>query len=250
MRADDRVTVNGERLWRSLMELAEIGAYHDERTGLRGVNRLALTDADAAGRRLVIGWMEQAGLAVRVDRAARGRRAVRRPDRHPPARHGRLRRVRGAARHRRAPGRPPGSDQHRPGPRGADRRPAQPRRRADGPRRGGPRGLPAHAGGGAARSERRHSPDGPDLPRPVRRRRARGHRPGRRRPRPGPPLPAVRRGPRRPGDRRPLPHRHDLRTGRVRRHQPHPPREYSTPEACAHGIDVLATALLRLAGHG
>ena len=46
------LTIDGDRLWRSLMELAEIGAYHDERTGLRGVNRLALTDADAEGRRL------------------------------------------------------------------------------------------------------------------------------------------------------------------------------------------------------
>ncbi|MFK4188003.1 M20 family metallo-hydrolase [Streptomyces sparsogenes] len=62
------ITVNGDRLWQSLMDLAEIGAYDDERTGLRGVNRLALTDADAAGRHQVIAWMEQAGLAVRVDR--------------------------------------------------------------------------------------------------------------------------------------------------------------------------------------
>ncbi|TMU99718.1 M20/M25/M40 family metallo-hydrolase [Streptomyces sp. DASNCL29] len=64
----DTITVNGHRLWRSLMDLAEIGAYDDERTGLRGVNRLALTDADAAGRRQVITWMEQAGLTVRIDR--------------------------------------------------------------------------------------------------------------------------------------------------------------------------------------
>ncbi|MEU1163648.1 M20 family metallo-hydrolase [Streptomyces sp. NPDC005921] len=64
----DKITVNGDRLWRSLMDLAEIGAYDDERTGLRGVNRLALTDADATGRRQVIAWMEDAGLSVRVDR--------------------------------------------------------------------------------------------------------------------------------------------------------------------------------------
>ncbi|MGW3147749.1 allantoate amidohydrolase [Streptomyces sp. NPDC001177] len=63
----DTITVNGDRLWQSLMDLAEIGAYDDERTGLRGVDRLALTDADAAGRRQVIAWMEQAGLTVRVD---------------------------------------------------------------------------------------------------------------------------------------------------------------------------------------
>ncbi|MGW0710110.1 M20 family metallo-hydrolase [Streptomyces sp. NPDC002643] len=62
------LTVDRERLWRSLMDLAEIGAYDDERTGLRGVDRLALTDADAAGRRRVVAWMEEAGLTVRVDR--------------------------------------------------------------------------------------------------------------------------------------------------------------------------------------
>lgn len=60
--------IDADRLWRSLMDLAEIGAYDDDRTGLRGVNRLALTDADAAGRRQVMAWMEEAGLAVRVDR--------------------------------------------------------------------------------------------------------------------------------------------------------------------------------------
>jgi N-carbamoyl-L-amino-acid hydrolase len=49
------------------MDLARIGAYTDERTGLVGVNRLALTDADAAARRQVIRWMEEAGLSVRID---------------------------------------------------------------------------------------------------------------------------------------------------------------------------------------
>lgn len=73
----DKISVNGGRLWQSLMDLAEIGAYDDERTGLRGVNRLALTDADAEGRRKVIAWMEEAGLVVRVDRMGNiyGRRA-------------------------------------------------------------------------------------------------------------------------------------------------------------------------------
>ena len=61
------ITVDGDRLWRSLMELAEIGAYDDARTGLRGVNRLALTDADAEGRRLVMGWLRDAGMSVRID---------------------------------------------------------------------------------------------------------------------------------------------------------------------------------------
>ncbi|MET8246557.1 M20/M25/M40 family metallo-hydrolase [Streptomyces sp. NPDC005202] len=49
------------------MDLAEIGAYGDKHTGLRGVNRLALTDADAAGRRQVIAWTEPAGLSVPID---------------------------------------------------------------------------------------------------------------------------------------------------------------------------------------
>ncbi|HEX4252931.1 MAG TPA: M20 family metallo-hydrolase [Pseudonocardia sp.] len=72
-----RITVDGGRLWRTLMELAEVGAYPDSDTGLRGVSRLALTDADVAARRLVISWLEQAGLAVRIDAIGNiyGRRA-------------------------------------------------------------------------------------------------------------------------------------------------------------------------------
>ena len=62
------LAIDGDRLWRSLMDLARIGAYKDERTGLLGVNRLALTDADGEGRRLVKKWFEEAGLQVRVDR--------------------------------------------------------------------------------------------------------------------------------------------------------------------------------------
>src|SRR5689334_6741114 len=50
------------------MELKEIGAYDDEATGLRGVRRLALTDADAEARRRRVQWMTDAGLEVRVDR--------------------------------------------------------------------------------------------------------------------------------------------------------------------------------------
>jgi N-carbamoyl-L-amino-acid hydrolase len=65
--AESVLAVDRDRLWRSLMELAEIGAYDDERTGLRGVNRLALTDADAEGRRLVIGWLCDAGMDIRID---------------------------------------------------------------------------------------------------------------------------------------------------------------------------------------
>jgi N-carbamoyl-L-amino-acid hydrolase len=76
--------IDGQRLWRSLMDLAKVGAYRDETCDLVGVNRLALTDADAEGRRLVKRWFEEAGLEVRVDRI--GNTIGRRPgtDRNAP----------------------------------------------------------------------------------------------------------------------------------------------------------------------
>jgi beta-ureidopropionase / N-carbamoyl-L-amino-acid hydrolase len=55
--------VNGERLWASLMELAQIGA-----TAKGGVCRLAASDLDGKARRLFIGWCEAAGCTVTVDR--------------------------------------------------------------------------------------------------------------------------------------------------------------------------------------
>ncbi len=58
------VRINHDRLWASLMELKEIGAYDDEATRLRGVRRLALTDADALARRRCLEWMLEAGLEV------------------------------------------------------------------------------------------------------------------------------------------------------------------------------------------
>ena len=61
------VTINSDRLWATLMELKEIGAYDDTATGLRGVKRLALTDEDDEARRLVVSWMREAGMTVRVD---------------------------------------------------------------------------------------------------------------------------------------------------------------------------------------
>lgn len=74
-------TIDGDRLWRSLMELSEVGRYLDERSGLHGVNRLALTEADAEGRRLVRRWFAEAGLEVRTDRIGNtyGRREGRSP---------------------------------------------------------------------------------------------------------------------------------------------------------------------------
>ena len=45
------VGINRDRLWACLMELKKTGAYDDQATGLHGVRRLALTDADAHERR-------------------------------------------------------------------------------------------------------------------------------------------------------------------------------------------------------
>ena len=56
------LAVNGERLWASLMELAQIGA-----TPKGGVCRLAGTDLDADARRLFIRWCEEAGCTVTID---------------------------------------------------------------------------------------------------------------------------------------------------------------------------------------
>lgn len=54
--------IDTHRLWRSLMELAAIGA-----TELGGVRRLALTDLDRQGRDRVCGWLREAGCSIRVD---------------------------------------------------------------------------------------------------------------------------------------------------------------------------------------
>lgn len=56
------LSVNGNRLWQSLMDLAEIGA-----TPKGGNCRLALTALDGQGRDLVTGWMRDAGMTIRVD---------------------------------------------------------------------------------------------------------------------------------------------------------------------------------------
>lgn len=62
------LSINGKRLYASLSDLGRIGAYKDERTGITGVNRLALTAADGAGRRLVVKWFREAGLQVTIDK--------------------------------------------------------------------------------------------------------------------------------------------------------------------------------------
>ncbi|MGM3175189.1 Zn-dependent hydrolase [Dickeya lacustris] len=56
------VRVNGERLWQSLMTLAQIGA-----TPKGGVCRLTLTDLDRQGRDCVVDWGKAAGLTVTID---------------------------------------------------------------------------------------------------------------------------------------------------------------------------------------
>jgi N-carbamoyl-L-amino-acid hydrolase len=54
--------IDGGRLWRSLMELAKIGA-----TPKGGVRRVTLTEADREGRERFARWCREAGLEVRVD---------------------------------------------------------------------------------------------------------------------------------------------------------------------------------------
>lgn len=57
------MTVDGERLWDSLMEMAKIGP------GIAGGNnRQTLTDADAEGRALFQRWCEAAGMTMGLDR--------------------------------------------------------------------------------------------------------------------------------------------------------------------------------------
>jgi beta-ureidopropionase / N-carbamoyl-L-amino-acid hydrolase len=55
--------IDGDRLLGRLDDLARVGD-----TGDGGVSRLALTDDDRDGRDLVVGWMEDLGLAVTIDR--------------------------------------------------------------------------------------------------------------------------------------------------------------------------------------
>ena len=63
----DKVRINGERLWASLMELAQIGA-----TPKGGVCRLTLTDLDKQGRDLVLGWAKDAGMTITIDKIGNG----------------------------------------------------------------------------------------------------------------------------------------------------------------------------------
>ena len=75
---ESNLKIDGGRLWRSLMEMAEIGA-----TEKGGVCRLALTDLDKQGRELFIRWCEEAGCVVSYD--AMGNIFARRPGSDPEA---------------------------------------------------------------------------------------------------------------------------------------------------------------------
>ncbi len=68
--------VDGDRLWRRLMQMAEIGAIPGN-----GVNRQALSEEDIAARELLIDWARKRGYGVAVDDAAN--LFVRRPGSEP-----------------------------------------------------------------------------------------------------------------------------------------------------------------------
>ncbi|MFN7154922.1 MAG: Zn-dependent hydrolase [Acidovorax sp.] len=63
----ENLRINGDRLWASLMELAQIGA-----TPKGGVCRLTLTDLDKQGRDLVTRWAREAGMTVTIDKIGNG----------------------------------------------------------------------------------------------------------------------------------------------------------------------------------
>jgi allantoate deiminase len=67
--------VDGERLWRRLSELAEIGKQESG-----GVSRLSFTVEERDAKDLVASYMEEAGLAVReAHRVGRRREPLRPP---------------------------------------------------------------------------------------------------------------------------------------------------------------------------
>ncbi len=65
VRAGVHAGVDGERLWRRLMAMAEIGAIPGD-----GVNRQALSEEDLAARAVLIAWARERGYAVEVDEIA------------------------------------------------------------------------------------------------------------------------------------------------------------------------------------
>jgi allantoate deiminase len=69
--------IDGERLWRRISDLGEIGSQDEG-----GVTRLSFTDEERAAKDKVISYMKEAGLSVREDAAGNlfGRREGRNPD--------------------------------------------------------------------------------------------------------------------------------------------------------------------------
>lgn len=76
------IRVNGDRLWDSIMAMAEIGPGQHG-----GSSRLALTDADRAGRDLFVGWCREIGCSIQIDDMGNifAQRAGRDPARAPVA---------------------------------------------------------------------------------------------------------------------------------------------------------------------
>ncbi len=70
----ETLQINGDRLWQRLNEMATMGA-----TPKGGICRLALSEADKAGRDLFVHWCKQAGCTVTVDQI--GNIFARRPGR-------------------------------------------------------------------------------------------------------------------------------------------------------------------------
>jgi len=75
---NDVLSVDTDRLWSRLMAMAEVAA-----TPAGGSNRQALSDDDAAGRELFVGWARRAGCSIETD--AVGNLFARRPGLDPDA---------------------------------------------------------------------------------------------------------------------------------------------------------------------
>lgn len=58
-----KISINEERLINRINELGQVG-----RDNIKGLARVAATDADKAGRDIVVDWMKDAGLEVEIDR--------------------------------------------------------------------------------------------------------------------------------------------------------------------------------------
>lgn len=58
-----KISINGERLLSRIKELGQIG--HDDSKGLA---RVAATDADKSGRDMIVAWMKDADLEIKVDK--------------------------------------------------------------------------------------------------------------------------------------------------------------------------------------